>query len=145
MRVGVALATTFVMAGCTLPGGADARSSEDLAGSSTECLDAGNFALGIVNRAREGRDLMVLDAKAVPSPTHEGTYLVAVRFGGSPDGDPGVWAAGSLDLGDPSVTAVDAGAVQATDWPRGVVSEPKVSMTDPGVAEALACLAPATQ
>lgn len=133
-----------VLSGCTGTGG-EAETTAGGTAASTACLDAGNLGRGILAGARDGRELSVLDAKAVESPDHDGTYLVALRFGGSPDGDTGVWAAGSLELGDPSVTAVDAGAVQATDWPRAIVSEPKVSMTDPGVAEALACLSPATQ
>ena len=52
----------------------------------------------------------MVDAKAVPSSTVEGAYLVAIRFTGDPNEDTGVWTSTSLDLGDESVRSVDVGA-----------------------------------
>ena len=65
----------------------------------TQCLDAANLARDILANARDGAQLTVVDAKAVRS-CDVGQYLVAVRFGGHPTEDTGVWASGSLELGE---------------------------------------------
>lgn len=105
-----------------------------------KCLDAGNVARGILANSREGLDLTVVDAKAVRSPDAEDSYLIAIRFDGHPSERTGVWASSSLDLGDDSVRSVDVGAVEVSQWPWSLVTQPKIVTTDPGVDAVRACL-----
>ena len=133
--------------GCSLSGGAQVAPAPPVTavdGSSgsgaRKCLDAGNVARGILANSREGADLTVVDAKAVRSPDAEDSYLIAIRFDGHPTASTGVWASSTLDLGDDSVRSVDVGAVEVSQWPWSLVTQPKIVTTDPGVHAAGACL-----
>lgn len=142
----VAGSITVGVGGCSLsddakvgpaPRTAGVGSSESAAG---QCLDAGNLARGFLARSRDELELTVVDAKAVPSPEVEGSYLIAIRFGGHPTESSGVWASGSLALGDDSVRSVDVGAVEVSQWPWSLVTQPKIAATGPGVDAVRACL-----
>ena len=74
------------------------------------------------------------------SPDAEDSYLIAVRFDGHPSESTGVWASSSLDLGDDTVRSVDVGAVEVSQWPWSLVTEPKIATDDPGVLAAMNCL-----
>ena len=133
--------------GCSMSGDAQvapapaATAGDGSSGVATgKCLDAGNVARGILANSREGADLTVTDAKAVRSPDAEDSYLIAIRFGGHPTESTGVWASNSLDLGDDSVRSVDVGAVEVSQWPWSVVTQPKIMTTDPRVDAVRACL-----
>jgi len=141
----VVASAALLVAGCSLPQEPSRPSSakvsmETSASPETGCLDAGNLARAILADARNGADLTVVDAKAVRAVDFEGTYLVATRFEGDPKENSGVWATGSLDLGEDSVRSVDTSEVEVTTWPWALVSEPKIAVDDPGVAAARSCL-----
>jgi len=82
----------------------------------------------------------VVEAKAVRSRDAKDSYLIAIRFNGHPSESAGVWASTSLDLGDESVRSVDVGAVEVSQWPWSLVTQPKIATTDPGVNAVRACL-----
>lgn len=138
---------TASVGGCSLSGGAQVApapavtASDGSSGSAArKCLDAGNVARGILANSREDADLTVVDAKAVRLPDAEDSYLIAIRFDGHPTESTGVWASSSLDLGDASVRSVDVGAVEVSQWPWSLVTQPKIVTTDPGVDVVRACL-----
>ena len=118
-------------------GAADRASSGTVA---VKCLDAGNLARGILANSRGQAELTVVEARAVRSPDVEDSYLIAVRFDGHPSESTGVWASSSLDLGDDTVRSVDVGAVEVSQWPWSLVTEPKIATDDPGVLAAMNCL-----
>jgi hypothetical protein len=144
MRWLVAVGAVAVVSGCSLgreatgPAVEGARTASP--GVAVRCLDAGNLARGILAGARDGTPLTVVDAKAVRSPELDDTYLVAIRFGGHPGEETGVWASTSLDLGDDTVRSVDVSAVEVTSWPWSLVTDPEIAVDAPGVDAARACL-----
>ncbi len=144
MRWLVAVGAVVVVSGCSLgqetPRLAVEGAQTASPGAAGRCLDAGNLARGILAEARDGTQLTVVDAKAVRSPELDDTYLVAIRFGGRPGEETGVWASTSLDLGDDTVRSVDVSAVEVTSWPWSLVSDPEIAVDAPGVDAARACL-----
>jgi hypothetical protein len=144
MRWLVGVGAAAVLSGCSLSQEGPPLAVDDgrtaSPGSAGRCLDAGNLARGILAEARDGARLTVVDAKAVRSPELDDTYLVAIRFGGHPGEETGVWASTSLDLGDDTVRSVDVSAVEVTSWPWSLVTDPEIAVDAPGVDAARACL-----
>ena len=152
MRMGAARLSWVMVAGitasvggCSMSGGAQVApavtAGDGSSGSAAvRCLDAGNLARGILANSRDDVDLTVVDAKAVRSPDAGDSYLIAIRFNGHPSESTGVWASSSLDLGDDSVRSVDVGAVEVSQWPWSLVTQPKIVTTAPGVNTVRACL-----
>jgi hypothetical protein len=132
--------------GCSLTGDATGAPTPDNPGrgstgsAAAKCLDAGNLARGILANSRDDSELTVVEARAVRSPEAKDSYLIAIRFYGHPSEGTGVWASSSLDLGDDTVRSVDVGAVEVSQWPWSLVTQPKIVTTDPGVVAARSCL-----
>jgi hypothetical protein len=135
-----------LVGGCSMSGDAKVAptaAAADRASSGSvavKCLDAGNLARGILANSRGQTELTVVEARAVRPPDAQDAFLIAIRFGGHPSESTGVWTSSSLDLGDDSVRSVDVGAVEVSQWPWSLVTEPKIATTDPGVLAAMSCL-----
>lgn len=108
------------------------------ASTGVDCLKA-PVASAVVEGARPGK-LKVKQAGAVRSPDFKEVYFVAVEFSGYPSETRGVWATNSLKPGGGVIMAVDGPAVEVTGWPAAIDSQARITMSDPSVEAALACL-----
>lgn len=156
MRItGIVLALGLLLSGCA--GTEDNAATDDSAEQSSkpkaedtpteeaddDCLPVSpEMAKAIANGREDGTGLKATGkAAAVKSPDYSKVYFIAVEFTAPGiDKEAGVWASNSLKPGGGIIMSADAIAQESTVWPDGDKTDAQISIADPSVDAALACL-----
>src|SRR5665648_763361 len=123
------------------PGHEEVASRPPTAAPAVECLEV---SATVLSRLQQGAEdgMTFTEAAAYRSPDFVKIYFVAARFTvPGVDNAVGVWVTNSIsDDESAGVMAVDAVAVEFTDWGPASTTDAAITVTDPSVSVATDCL-----
>jgi hypothetical protein len=96
----------------------------------------------------EGGWLVKETARMFKSDDFQNIYFIAAEVQGKGkggNGDIGLWAANSLDVGMGMVLSVNTEALEVSKWPNGKKSQMRLSNKNKGARKSMRCVAAATK